>query len=173
MNEGTRLSLPIPAVELVAPPRDGVITALTRAEPAGLRVETETASTALAGVARANTDAALVGSVALDRVRATRACSQALSLSLMSAGWWIATLSQYLTLYDFAFRAPHVTANAEDEIVLEWWRAERKLTFYVNGASIEFVQAWGANIVTEMNDGTVTSGTHAAILWRWLMSSER
>lgn len=171
MSDATRLSLRIPARRAEAPPLQDVATALILSPPP--RRTLETASTALTDLAKTNAAAAALGCVALDRIRASRSCSPALSQALMRAGWWLQRLGEFLKLYNLELRAPHVTANADDEVVFEWWAAERKLTLYITSTKIDFVQVSGPNIVHDMVDGEITSNLHGTILWRWLVETER
>ncbi len=98
--------------------------------------------------------------------------STALSLALMRARWWVETFSQYFVVRGLVFHAPHVTVSPEDEIVLEWWSDDRKLTLYVTSARVDYVRVWGHNIVNDMEDGSVVKGADAVRLWRWLTTGE-
>jgi len=66
------------------------------------------------------------------------------------------------------WKTPHVAASEEGDVVMEWWRNDRKLTVYVGGAQPEFFQVWGPNIEDEMRDGAMTPRQFAD-LWDWLM----
>jgi hypothetical protein len=65
---------------------------------------------------------------------------------------------------------PNVTASAEGEVVFDWWKGIKSLTIYIGDQSVEYVKAWGADINTEMEDGSVDSPTIRRALWQWLMS---
>lgn len=62
---------------------------------------------------------------------------------------------------------PHVAANENGEITLEWWEGTRKLTLFVRADRIEYLRTWGENIENEMDDGTLEDGDFAD-LWAWL-----
>jgi hypothetical protein len=64
---------------------------------------------------------------------------------------------------------PNVTASAEGEVVLEWRRGVKTLTFYIGNQSTEYLKAWGADINTEMEDGLSNSPVVRKALWKWLM----
>ncbi len=65
---------------------------------------------------------------------------------------------------------PNVTASAEGEVVLEWWRDDKGLTIYIDNQSAMYLKDWGANINTEMEDGLANSPNIRLALWKWLMS---
>lgn len=68
---------------------------------------------------------------------------------------------------------PNVAASATGEIVLEWWKASRKLTTYLHeSGAFEYVQVWGANIQTEMRDGTARTDADSLALWDWLHGND-
>lgn len=66
--------------------------------------------------------------------------------------------------------APHVSASPDGEVVLEWWNKDRKLTLYISTGIIEYIKVWGANIASEMEDGTfsLSEEDHFEALWDWL-----
>jgi len=63
---------------------------------------------------------------------------------------------------------PHLNVSPDDEIVFEWWNADRKLTMYISGESAQFIKVWGANIDSEMEDGYAESSEELSALWNWL-----
>ena len=65
--------------------------------------------------------------------------------------------------------APNVTASAEGEVIFEWWHGVKSLTIYIGNQSVEYVKAWGADINTEMEDGSVDSPSVRWALWEWLV----
>jgi hypothetical protein len=113
--------------------------------------------------------AATIGN-AVDTLRIACEPSQPLSMALMRARWLAASMSDRATLHGLALAVPHVTTTANEEVMLEWWRAERKLTFYVTGAAVEYVRVWGADILNEMDDGVLdVPPTNFVHVWRWLL----
>lgn len=66
------------------------------------------------------------------------------------------------------WREPHVVADMEGDVVLEWWHQARKITLYISPTSVEFVKVWGPNIFDEMEDGTVRHSGDRRALWNWL-----
>jgi len=65
--------------------------------------------------------------------------------------------------------SPHVSSSPSGEVVLEWWRAPRKLTVYVSAHTVEYVKSWGKSVRNEMAEGVAKSQTEARDLWRWLI----
>ncbi|MBB6580547.1 hypothetical protein [Ralstonia solanacearum] len=64
---------------------------------------------------------------------------------------------------------PHVSANEDGEVLLEWWKAEKKLTFFFRADGIDYLRAWGADIQHDMDDGELTAEAFPR-LWAWLSS---
>ncbi|CAM8751171.1 hypothetical protein NCF_03153 [Burkholderia pseudomallei] len=64
---------------------------------------------------------------------------------------------------------PHVSANEDGEVLLEWWKAEKKLTLFVRADGVDYLRTWGANIEHEMDDGVLIAETFPG-LWSWLTS---
>ena len=60
---------------------------------------------------------------------------------------------------------PHVTSGAEGEVVLEWWKNDNKLTFFINSSEPFYLKSFGPNVITEMQDGPLHIGTDLMSLW--------
>ena len=60
------------------------------------------------------------------------------------------------------------TKESDDEIVLEWWKGEKKLAIYASPGAIEYVKVWGPDIFSEMEDGNIENAQDFQSLWRWL-----
>jgi hypothetical protein len=177
MNQVQRISIRTAGLSLPpaanADDADKENTALVSSRPARMTKQlVDWASTAMPdSVGKNNKEAASVGSNAIDRLRITHgAQSQGLSLALMRAQWWLATFAELAAVHALEFAAPHVTASQDDEVVLEWWRGERKLTVYVTSSAIEYVRVWGTDMFDEMDDGEVAPGTDPSSIWRWLVN---
>lgn len=67
-----------------------------------------------------------------------------------------------------AWEEPHVSMEGSDVATLEWWRGEKKLTLFVSESQVEFLKVWGANMVSEMEEGSVGAGRSLMDLWDWL-----
>lgn len=63
---------------------------------------------------------------------------------------------------------PNTTANDVGEVVLEWWAGENKLTLFVRPDGIDFLRAWGEDVMADMEDGELAGGSFAT-LWAWLL----
>ena len=58
----------------------------------------------------------------------------------------------------------------DQEVSLEWWNANKKLTIYFSDAAIDYIRVWGANIKNEMEDGEIANPFCFVALWQWLIS---
>jgi hypothetical protein len=66
---------------------------------------------------------------------------------------------------------PLVNVN-DEEIVLEWWNQERKITIYVHEDTTEYVKVWGPDIDNEMEDGNIRNSDDMFQLWSWISSRD-
>ncbi len=167
MSVATRMSFPAPA------PRPVLCSAESTApipRPAQISVSgVELGATASKGsLEGSNRDAAAVGCMALDRLRAGSESLQ-LSLAITHARWWLEAFPELLALRGIPFLRPHVTKSPDDEVCLEWWGGNRKITTYFNSREVQFVKVWGADIQNEMEDGVLDSVRTAVSVWRWLL----
>lgn len=62
--------------------------------------------------------------------------------------------------------------SIDQEIVLEWWHENKKITIYVGSHTIDFIKVWGADMDNEMEDGILSLADQKTIesLWDWLIS---
>src|SRR5258706_12457137 len=65
---------------------------------------------------------------------------------------------------------PNVIADADGEVVFEWWNGPKKLTVYIGDESAEYIQVWGSDIHSEMSSGNAESISVCRSLWLWLTS---
>lgn len=69
--------------------------------------------------------------------------------------------------------SPHIGVNERGQIVLEWWQEGRSLTVFIRSEDqVDYLKAWGSNIVNEMEDGTVSRIADFVSLSRWLYQDE-
>jgi hypothetical protein len=63
-----------------------------------------------------------------------------------------------------------VNVSYDSDVVLEWWNKSKKLTFYINQSSLDYIKVWGSDIDTEMEDGSINSMHDYSIrrLWQWI-----
>lgn len=67
------------------------------------------------------------------------------------------------------FTNPLVSVDHRGYITLEWWDKSRSLTVYIaDDNAIEYLKAWGADITSDMEDGSVTLLTDVISLLKWL-----
>ncbi len=61
--------------------------------------------------------------------------------------------------------------SINEEIVLEWWNREKKITIYVCLDSIDYIKVWGADMDNEMEDGSLSLNEgELKKLWMWIAS---
>ena len=65
---------------------------------------------------------------------------------------------------------PHMTANSDGEIVIEWWHGVRKLTVYIGNQSAEYVKVWGKSADSLITDGNAETIRDCRLLWIWLVN---
>ena len=64
---------------------------------------------------------------------------------------------------------PLVSVDHRGYITLEWWHNSRSLTVYIAGNNaIEYLKAWGTNITSDMEDGSITLLSDVISLLKWL-----
>jgi hypothetical protein len=63
---------------------------------------------------------------------------------------------------------PHITVSESGDIVLEWWKGDRKITMYISDQQVEYIKVWGANIETEMEATCLEDVTEFRATWDWL-----
>ncbi|HZS77281.1 MAG TPA: hypothetical protein VFA41_11765 [Ktedonobacteraceae bacterium] len=90
--------------------------------------------------------------------------------AIQHAAKWIRGLYLEVSNIDHAWIEPNVIADAEGNVVFEWWHGKKKLTVYVGRESAEYVQVWGTDIYSEMAEGDVESASIQQKLWLWLVS---
>lgn len=77
---------------------------------------------------------------------------------------WIDNVKKEFINYNFIWIDPHCCSlNLENEVVLEWWFSDRKLSLYFD-AEICFIIVNGLN----MHDGVLWDIHHFIKLWKWL-----
>ncbi len=82
---------------------------------------------------------------------------------------WEMKLFKTATNAGVSLPAPHVSASAQGEVVLEWWREERKITIYIApDGDVEYIRSWGVDIENDMADGTANTGAEGLQQMRWL-----
>jgi hypothetical protein len=90
--------------------------------------------------------------------------------AVVHAGNWIVRL--YLEVADLGLTwiQPNVIADANGDVVLEWWHGKKKLTVYIEDERAEYVKVWGTNIHSEMLNGDAELISTGRSLWLWLVS---
>ena len=83
---------------------------------------------------------------------------------------WVTRL--YLEVADMGrvWVKPNVIADANGDVVFEWWHGKKKLTVYIGDESAEYVQVWGTDIHSEMSDGDAEPISKCRALCLWLAS---
>jgi hypothetical protein len=65
--------------------------------------------------------------------------------------------------------SPNITASSEGEVVLEWWKNQKKVTIYITSSSIIYIKVPSESI-QEMEDGVLYISNFGAYinLFSWL-----
>jgi len=165
--------LDLPAVKEVAPSIEPVSTDLRRAMhvitiPTGHSLCLDVSATKSLSSAAAESRMSLATHCAEQLVRLQASLA---SLTVAEAAFaWASAVQQHVA--DPSLSRANVAIDVEGGPVIEWWRGGRKLTLYVSSrASADYVKVWGADMNTEMEDGTITSAVAFAKLWQWLTTS--
>lgn len=66
------------------------------------------------------------------------------------------------------YEEPFVTSSGE-EVMLEWWKANRKLTIFLNDDESHFLKSWGTDLFGEMDDGDLDN-ENIIEAWLWLIT---
>lgn len=69
-----------------------------------------------------------------------------------------------------AWIEPLITATPDGDVVMEWWKMDRKLSLYFSASGAEFIRILDRAPNPEMEDGKVAD-LALIDLWRWLASS--
>jgi hypothetical protein len=83
---------------------------------------------------------------------------------------WILRLFLEAAALGRVWMKPNVIADADDEVVFEWWNGPKKLTVYIGDDSAEYIEVWGPDIHSEMSSGDAESINVCRSLWLWLTS---
>lgn len=89
--------------------------------------------------------------------------------AILHAENWITKLFLEVADIGCSWIPPNVIADANGDVVFEWWHAKKKLTVYIGEESAEYIQVWGTDIHTEMADGNAEPTSARRALWLWLM----
>jgi hypothetical protein len=84
---------------------------------------------------------------------------------------WIKELYVDVQAMGAEWHAPHVAANADGDVLFEWWNddTEKGLAVYVSENGANFILDWGTDLETEMEDGDATTPESRRKLWSELM----
>lgn len=90
-------------------------------------------------------------------------------LAIENAQGWLERIYSQTIEAELEWRAPHITASEDGEVVFEWWRGDHELTLYFGADhQAEFIQVWGTHIKNEMADGQLDEPIGILTLWKWL-----
>ena len=90
--------------------------------------------------------------------------------AVLHAENWIVRLFLEVADLGLTWIQPNVIADANGDVVFEWWHGKKKLTVYIEDESAEYVQVWGTNIHSEMSNGDAEPISTCRSLWLWLVS---
>lgn len=89
---------------------------------------------------------------------------------IQKARKWILEMYEDVRRMRALWHQPHVTADADGDVMFEWWNNERGLAVYVSEDGATYIMDWGTNMETEMEDGEATTPEIRRQLWTWLTS---
>lgn len=55
----------------------------------------------------------------------------------------------------FLLDKPLINITEQQEIVLEWWNKNKKITIYISDKTIDYIKIWGANMDNEMEYNSI------------------
>jgi hypothetical protein len=90
--------------------------------------------------------------------------------AVLHAENWIVRLFLEVADLGLTWIQPNVIADANGDVVFEWWHGKKKLTVYIEDESAEYIQIWGTNIHSEMSNGDAEPISTCRSLWLWLVS---
>lgn len=89
-------------------------------------------------------------------------------VSINKAKHWVASMRRDAINCRCVWVPPHVSTNENGDVTFEWWNGRRKLTVYVEPEHAWYIKSWGADIHSEMSDGTAESLEERQDIWSWL-----
>jgi hypothetical protein len=82
----------------------------------------------------------------------------------------IKILYKFIENFRYEWISPNITGSSSGEVVLEWWKNQKKITIYLSPAQIAYIKVYNENI-DDMEDGKLTLDVDSIIqLWEWLAS---
>lgn len=90
--------------------------------------------------------------------------------SILRAKKWIRKMYEDVARMEAPWQDPHVAADENGDVTFEWWSGNKGLTIYVAEQEVTYLKDWGSDIVTEMEDGLVSTAEQRRELWAWLTS---
>lgn len=81
---------------------------------------------------------------------------------------WIVQLFLEVADSGLTWIQPNVIADANGDVVFEWWYGKKKLTVYIGEESAEYIEVWGTDIHSEISDGDAEPISTCRSLWLWL-----
>ena len=91
-------------------------------------------------------------------------------MKVLHAENWIGRLFLEVADSGRSWIRPNVIADANGDVVFEWWYGKKKLTVYIGDESAEYVKVWGTDIHSEMSEGDAEAISTCRALWLWLTS---
>ena len=88
--------------------------------------------------------------------------------SIRHAQRWIKQMHQHASNPLQPWVKPHVGADGQGDVTLEWWMGERRLTIFITPDAAEYLKSWGVRMFSEMEDGDIRDAEECRALWNWL-----
>lgn len=92
--------------------------------------------------------------------------------AIRSAMMWATQMYEDALATSGKWHTPHVAANADGDVMFEWWNEETQkgLAVYVSERNATYILDWGTNMETEMEDGEADTRQTRRRLWAELMN---
>ncbi len=88
-------------------------------------------------------------------------------LILDHAKFLVVDLLDTIISAEYSWIAPFISSDESGSITVEWYEEERELHLLIGENEAEYLQVWGTNIDTDMDEGFLNRDNYLT-LWEWL-----
>ena len=88
-------------------------------------------------------------------------------LTLDHAKFLVVDLFESIISEGYSWLTPFISSDQDGYITAEWYKGERELHLQIGENEAEYLQVWGTNIDTEMQEGLLGRDNYLT-LWEWL-----
>lgn len=83
---------------------------------------------------------------------------------------WLTQLQD--TLSPEQWIEPSVIAGGDGDMCVEVWHGGRKLTLYLDGETVDYLQVWDNEANARITDGVIETVGDAVKVWAWLWEGD-